>query len=125
MLIADTSIWIEFLKKHEPYHETLKTRLETGQVFALECVFGELLQGAKSPRERNLIEAYWNNLPHLDERNIFIEAGRYAGERGLFAQGIGLIDAVLLVASRRSGAPIWTLDTKLQKAIAEDDKSRS
>jgi predicted nucleic acid-binding protein len=119
MLIADTSVWIEFLKKHEPYYTTLKARLETNQVFTLECIFGELLQGAASRRERDLIEAYWVNLPRVDETDLFIKAGRYAGEHKLFSRGIGLIDAVLFVASQRSAAPVWTLDTKLEKLLAE------
>jgi predicted nucleic acid-binding protein len=124
MLIADTSVWIEFLKKHEPYHATLRARLETSQVFGVECIFGELLQGAASRRERDLIEAYWANLPRVDETDLFIKAGRYAGEHKLFSRGIGLIDAALFVASQQSGASVWTLDTKLGKLLAEHPREQ-
>ena len=63
MILADTSIWIEFLKNHNPYYTTLRNMLENQNVLTLECVFGELLQGAKNIHETKIITSYWNNLP--------------------------------------------------------------
>jgi predicted nucleic acid-binding protein len=51
MIILDTSIWIEFLKNNSDYYSKVKDLLENRKVLAIECVFGELLQGAKSKRE--------------------------------------------------------------------------
>jgi len=52
MIIPDTSVWIEFLKGNEPYFSQLKELLERNEVMGVECIFGELLQGAKNSRER-------------------------------------------------------------------------
>jgi predicted nucleic acid-binding protein len=117
MVIADTSVWIEFFKGREPISMQMKRLLEIQEVLSVECIFGELLQGGKNVRERDIIHSYWSYLPKIDEKNIWIEAGEYSGENNLTSKGIGLIDSVLVVASRRTGARLWTLDKKLQEYL--------
>jgi predicted nucleic acid-binding protein len=117
MVIADTSVWIEFLKGREPIVTQMRGLLENQEVLAVECIFGELLQGAKNVRERDVIHAYWRYLPKTDESGIWIEAGTFSGEKNLPSKGIGLIDSVLIVASRRAGTQLWTLDKKLQEYL--------
>ena len=117
MIIADTSIWIEFLKGNNPFFLDLQKLLENRQVIALEPVFGELLQGAKNKRERQIILDYWKNSPRIDEQGLWIDAGLYAGEKKLFSKGVGLIDAYIIVASLKTGSQVWTIDEKLVKAL--------
>jgi len=114
--IADTSIWVEFLRNREPVHAQLKSLLERGEVLGVECVFGELIAGARSGRETAVLEEYWKSLPKLDESGLWIEAGKLSAFRRLHARGIGLIDAVLLAAAARAGGVVWTLDRKLAEA---------
>ena len=94
--------------------------LEDGKALGLECVFGELLQGAKNARERDLILSYWDYLPRANLENVWIEAGRYSGEHKLVSKGVGLIDAVIIIAATRSNAKVWTLDTKLLSVLQEE-----
>ena len=117
MIIADTSVWIEFLKGNNPFFLDLQKLLENRQVIALEPVFGELLQGAKNKRERQIILDYWKNSPRIDEQGLWIDAGLYAGEKKLFSKGVGLIDAYIIVASLKTGSQVWTIDEKLVKAL--------
>jgi predicted nucleic acid-binding protein len=123
MIIADTSVWIEFLKGREPVSGQLRVLLAGREVLAVECVFGELLQGAKNDREQEVIEAYWRHLPKADGQGIWIEAGRFSGERNLYSKGIGLIDCVLIVTSLRTGARLWTLDKKLREYMTQMQRS--
>ena len=123
MIIADTSVWIEFLKGRDPVSGQLRVLLEGRQVLAVECVFGELLQGAKTAREQEVIEAYWRHLPRADGQGIWIEAGKFSGERNLHSKGIGLIDCVLIVTSLRTGARLWTLDKKLRECMIQAQRS--
>ncbi len=116
MIIADTSIWIDFLRNREPIHARLDELLERGMVLASEGVFGELLSGAKGRQEVDLVESYWKSLPRVDESGIWIEAGKLSSARGLRARGVGLIDAAVLALSERTGAAIWTLDRGLREA---------
>jgi predicted nucleic acid-binding protein len=120
MIIPDTSVWIEFLKGKEPFLAELGLLLEDRQVVALECIFGELLQGAKTRRERTIITDYWNSLPRIDEPGLWIKAGRFAGEHRLFAKGIGLIDIFIVKAAEFSGARVWTLDKGMMSVLPEE-----
>ena len=120
MIILDTSVWIAFFKKQTDVFEAARVVLEDGEALGLECVFGELLQGAKNARERNLILSYWDNLPRANFENVWIEAGRYYGEHKLVRKGVGLIDAVIIISATWSNAKVWTLDLKLLRVLQEE-----
>lgn len=117
MILADTSVWIEFLKRKEPVFSQLRDYIERREVVALECIFGELMQGARNTNEREVIQSYWEALPKIAEEGLWIEAGRFSGEKNLVSRGVGLIDAFILTAAQRSGSRVWTLDKKLQRAL--------
>ena len=120
MIIVDTSVWIEYLKGNNPeITRSLKPRLQNRKVVAVSAVFGELLQGVKNKREREIIQGFWNSLPHVDETDLFIEAGQIANEYKLYNKGVGLIDGYILSAALKHDLPIWTLDKKLDRVIDE------
>jgi predicted nucleic acid-binding protein len=121
-IIVDTSIWIEFLKKNPKIFPSMQVLLEKQNAIALGCIFGELLQGVKSERERKIITSYWDCLPKIDESQIWIEAGKYSGEKGLASKGLGLIDSIILTAAIKNNLIIWTLDKKLQSIIPDRNK---
>lgn len=113
MILVDTSVWIEFFKRKQPYFSLLAKLLEERQVAVIECIMGELLQGARSEGERNFIEDYWLYLPKIDEKGIWLMAGNLSSEKKLYSKGGGLIDIAILIAARRIDAQIWTLDKKI------------
>ena len=117
MIIADTSVWIEFFRKREPIFAFLSKQVEVSKVLTLSCIFGELLQGAKGEREATIIKAYYENLPHVPEEDLWIEAGLLSNKLRLVARGVGLIDVVLMVAAQRVNSRIWTLDRKLLSVL--------
>lgn len=120
MIIVDTSVWIEYLKgRNEEITHALRPRLQNRKVVAISAVFGELLQGVKNKREREIIQDFWKSLPHVDETDLFIEAGYIANEYKLHSKGVGLIDGYILSAALRHDLPIWTLDKKLDRVIDE------
>jgi len=118
MIVVDTSVWVEFLKHRQAYFLPLSALLDQQQVVAVECVFGELLQGAKSPREESIILGYWENLPKQAERGLWVEAGRVSMNKKWHTKRVGLIDAFLVCFMRTYGLQLWTLDKKLA-AVAE------
>lgn len=120
MIIVDTSVWIEYLRGKNPeVTQALKVCLQKRKVVAISAVFGELLQGVKNKRERELVTGFWKNLPHVDETDLFIEAGQVANEYKLNSKGVGLIDGYILSAALRHNLPVWTLDKKLDRVIDE------
>ncbi|MDR1975853.1 MAG: PIN domain-containing protein [Campylobacteraceae bacterium] len=119
MIILDTTIWIEFLKNKPEYYSVISKLLERKEVFAVECVFGELLQGVKTGYEKEIITEYWKYLPKLNYQEIIIEAGNYSCEHKLLDKGVGLIDAVILAHGIKSNSRIWTTDTKFLRVIPD------
>ena len=117
MILVDTSVWISFLRKDDPdLQDILKNYLKTNEVYAVSAVFGELLQGTKNQRERNLISLLWESLPKLEEQNTFVKAGKLSNEHALLNKGVGLIDSYILTLAVENKLALWTLDKKLASA---------
>ncbi len=118
MILADTSIWIDFFRKKDPsIDEQMTEYLTAGRVFGISVVFGELLQGVRDEREEKIILEFWKNLPQVEEKNLFIDAGKLSYQHRLFTKGVGLIDCYILAASKRHHLEIWSLDKRLLQAI--------
>ena len=117
MIIADTSVWIDYLKGHEEITAMMRPYISKHQVVAISAVFGELLQGVKNKRERSIIEGFWEHLPKVDEQDLFINAGQISNEHKLYTNGVGLIDCYLLAAAVKFDLALWTKDKKLLKAV--------
>ena len=93
--------------------------LETGRILAIECVFGELLQGVKNKNEQEIILKYWEHLPKKKYSDIIIKAGIYSQKNKLFNHGVGLIDSIIITHGIKSKSKIWTLDKNLLKILPE------
>ena len=122
MILLDTSVWIKFFKRQPSVFFTATSLLESQSIIAVECVFGELLQGVKDSREKSVVLGYWDNLPKRDETGIWIEAGQMSAEYKWVSKGVGLIDAFLLCFARKHGVQIWTLDKKLMSVMKASEK---
>ena len=114
MLLVDTSVWIEHLRKGMP---ALVTALEHGQVLMHPFVLGELACG--NLRDRGRVLQLLRKLPFTptatdDEALEFIE------QRALIGRGLGYIDVHLLVATALTGAArLWTRDRRLADVARE------
>ena len=124
MIILDTSIWIEHLKNNQNFFPKISKLLENGEVLAVECIFGELLQGVKNKVEREIILNFWKYLPKEHYENVIIEAGEYSAKNKLLDHGVGLIDTIILMHGIKSNSKIWTLDNKFLRIIPEELKYR-
>ena len=122
MIILDTSIWIEHLKNNQLYYPRVKNLLENREVLAVECVFGELLQGIKNKSEKEIVLGFWTHLPKENYENIIIQAGEYSAQNKLLDHGVGLIDAIILMHGIKSNSKIWTLDNNFLRVIPQELK---
>jgi predicted nucleic acid-binding protein len=122
MIVLDTSIWIEFLKRNPAYFSAVRSLLENQQIYGLEFVFGELLQGCRDIKENNIIIEYWENIPHIINDGIWLEAGLLSSGNRLLSKGIGLIDCAIIISARKAGAQLWTLDKKLDSALKKEER---
>ncbi len=117
MTVVDTSVWIEYLRGNKQTGYILSRMLVNREVMAISAVFGELLQGAKNRREREVIMGFWENLPSASEAGVFLAAGKLSFKHKLFSLGVGLIDCYILAFALEHDCAVWTLDKKLHKAM--------
>ncbi|UHL63902.1 type II toxin-antitoxin system VapC family toxin [Paralcaligenes sp. KSB-10] len=111
MILVDTSVWIDHLRKSDG---ELQTLLNAGQVLAHPFVIGELALG--NLRQRDVVLDALQGLPQVSVATEE-EVLRFIGQKTLYGIGIGYIDAHLLAALRLSpGSRLWTRDRRLLAA---------
>jgi predicted nucleic acid-binding protein len=113
VILADTSVWIDHLRRTD---EILTDLLNRQQVLAHPLVIGELAIGHLRPRDvvlKTLQELDRAMAARDDEVLRLIERER------LFGLGLGYVDAHLLASARLTpGTLLWTRDKRLS-AVAE------
>lgn len=115
MILADTSIWIDHLRRGDP---RLALLLGRAGVVMHECVFGEIALGSLRHRDRTLTEL--RALPfavQADNREVQALIERLPLHGLGIGLGIGYVDAHLLASIRLTpGTLLWTRDRRLHAA---------
>lgn len=109
MVLVDTSLWVEHLRRG---HAELEALLSAGKVVCHRFVIGELACGCIENRAE--IFSLLRALPSAveadhDEVVAFLEKYRLMGK------GLGLIDIHLMASAFLSATPLWTLDKRLRR----------
>ena len=114
MILADTSVWIDHLRKKD---STLSALLEAKEIITHAFVVGEIALG--SLRQRHIILEYLDDLPRLDMASD--QEVRYLIEQEkLFSKGIGYIDAQLIASARlKPDTLIWTRDKRFHDVAGQ------
>lgn len=111
-VFIDTSAWIEYLKKTS--HATTKeieTALHINTAATCWVVLAELLQGAKSEKEIELIKDLPSVAKILKEtESTWKDAGILSNKLRKQGKNIPLIDCYLAVLAKHYNARILTLD---------------
>ena len=115
MILADTSIWVDLLRKGR-FKAELENLIVNDRLCTHPYVVAELACGSLPDRQKTL--AYLDKLTalpvvRLADVRIMIEA------RGIWAKGIGLTDAHLIASCLATpGTQIWTIDRPLGRVTA-------
>ena len=112
MILVDTSVWIDHLRRGTP---DMAERLQNAEVACHPFVIGEL--GCGHLKNRRRILDLLTELPQAivaDEQEVM----HLVESKKLMGQGIGWIDCHLLASALLSGFPVWTLDRKLRAICA-------
>ncbi len=115
MILADTSVWVEHLRRGLP---RLAALLEDGEVSSHVFVIGELALGRLAPRTEIL--TLLSNLPRVDPAE-HDEVLSFVEHHGLSGRGIGWVDAHLLASAALGRTALWTLDRRLAAVGADLD----
>jgi len=110
VILADTSIWIDHLRKRSG---KLAALLDDGRVVCHPFVIGELACG--NLRNRTEILSLLTALPSTTLA-AHEEVLRLVSDRKLHGKGLGWIDAHLLASTLLTGCTLWTKDKALAAA---------
>lgn len=112
MILVDTSIWVDHLRRGSP---GLVQLLKKAEVIVHPFVIGEL--GCGNLKNRQTILALLKELPTVTiaEHEEVLEL---VESRKLMGHGVGWVDAHLLASALLSGSPLWTADKKLRSLCA-------
>lgn len=116
-IIIDTSVWIEYFKGNEKYLDFIQKLLEKNEILTIELIFAELLQGARTGKEVEMLKSYFELIPKTEIENLYILAGEFSRKEKLISKGIGLIDSCIITATIFSDSRLWTLDRKIQNFL--------
>ena len=113
MVLVDTSVWVNHLRRDDAKLEEL---LLNGEVVCHPLVIGELACGNIKNRFEILdLLLDLPKIPTIDltEYLYFIEQNHLSGI------GIGFVDIHLLASARLSGIPLWTNDKRLKEVALQ------
>ena len=114
MILADTSVWIDHLRRADPDMTKL---LDANGIVIQVYVLGEIAMGSLARRDEVL--RHLSRLPEVMAPKPH-EVLALVNSRGLFGRGLGFIDAALLASCLLSRpARLWTRDRRLA-AVARD-----
>ena len=114
MILTDTSVWIDHLRKGDA---VLRKLLDKGQVLIHPFIIGELAMG--NLKQRDILLSSLQGLPQATVAQDD-EVLRFISNQSLFGLGIGYIDAHLLSAVQMTpGSLLWTRDRRLFEVAAK------
>jgi predicted nucleic acid-binding protein len=112
MLLADTSVWVNHLRRGEP---DLAQALVDDRVFMHPFVLGELACGNLQRRSDILSDLQQLPLAVSAEDG---EVMKFLDHHRLYGKGIGWIEAHLLASAALTRCFLWTLDARLAAAAS-------
>ncbi len=112
LVLVDTSAWIEYFKKtSHPVTKEIESALVLNIAAACKLVFAELIQGARSEKEIDLILDLALVVKVLNEsESTWREVGFLSRKLRKQGKTISLIDCYLAVLAKENKAVIITLD---------------
>lgn len=111
MILADTSVWVDHLRNHNP---AMEKRLLSGQIVMHPFIVAEIALGSLQNRQQRLADM--ESL--LEVRVALIGEVRHMIEaHALYSKGIGLMDASLIASCLLTpGTQLWTFDVAMERA---------
>lgn len=110
-ILVDTSAWIEFFKKKEPWHGTVSGLMDDKRICCAGIVLAELIQGAKSEKEIEILRDFRHVFEFLDESvDLWQAAGELSNTLQRKGKSVGLSDCYLAASAKSHQVKILTLD---------------
>jgi len=121
-VLVDTSVWIEFFRGKEPGKSAVERLMDEGAICCVGLVMAELIQGARSEREIEVLKEFVSVFDFLDEDVATWEkAGRLANLMRKKGSTVPLSDCYLAVLASCGAVAVMTLDSHFDLLTNELD----
>ena len=112
MVIADSNIWIHYLRNPQSeVGSTLQELLDADRVLMTDVVLAEVLQGARTEREFEILLSQLRALPYQEmSKDTWVSAGRIGLELRMADGLIPLTDLAIAALALEYDHEVCTLD---------------
>ncbi|MFI5293658.1 MAG: PIN domain-containing protein [Thermodesulfovibrionales bacterium] len=119
-VLVDTSAWIEFFRKKEPYYKIISDLMEHDKVCCIGIVIAELLQGAKSGKELSTLKEFVHVFDLLPETAaLWQRAGELSFNLKKKGVSVGLSDCYIASIAEAADIRLLTLDKHFSSIVGE------
>lgn len=110
-VLVDTSVWIEFFRKKEPYYDIVSSLIDKDRVISAGLILAELIQGAKSEKELKILKDFLYVFEFVPD-SVFLweKAGELSYALQRKGKSVGLSDCYIAVSAASQNARLLTLD---------------
>ncbi|MGR3316942.1 MAG: type II toxin-antitoxin system VapC family toxin [Candidatus Anammoxibacter sp.] len=114
-VIVDTCIWIEFFQTKSETSNSLKKLISGDFVVGTGIILAELLQGAKTNKEREILVDIFNTIEYIEiTKEIWIESGNLARELRSQGKTIPLSDVTIACCAMKYNYSVFSVDKHFQ-----------
>lgn len=119
-VLLDTSIWIDYFRKRDDIHERVDRLIDSGRVCCLRLILAELIQGARSEKEIEVIKDMTRAFPVIEESSDSWEkAGLLSFRLRKTGKSIGLSDCYIATVAMENRVSVYTRDEHFAEIQSE------
>ena len=123
-VLPDTSVWVLFFRKPgDPrVQEALTRALVEGRIYLSPPVLAELIQGARSEKEAELLKTNLLALPEAPHgTGVWLRAGELGRKLREKGRTVPLTDLVIAASAEVGGLELWHADRHFEAIAAAAD----
>lgn len=111
MILVDSSLYIDWLRRRVEPHRRLEPWLRSGEVCGCGVVRAEVLRGVVDPAQKSRIEEFFELLPEVPcDAELWREAANLAWRLDRQGKVLPLTDIVIAACAFRAGATLISTD---------------